>query len=62
MFIRAIFIFLLLWSFQSAFADISFVRQPSISYDGGRTSDAYSNLPLGSIYSIGVDMEDPYNL
>jgi photosystem II stability/assembly factor-like uncharacterized protein len=34
----------------------------SISYDGGKTSDAYSNIPLGSIYSIGVDMEDPYNV
>jgi photosystem II stability/assembly factor-like uncharacterized protein len=34
----------------------------AISYDGGKTSDAYSNLPIGSIYSIGVDMEDPYNI
>jgi len=34
----------------------------AISYDGGKTSDAYSNLPLGSIYAIGVDMEDPYNV
>jgi photosystem II stability/assembly factor-like uncharacterized protein len=34
----------------------------AISYDGGKTSDAYSNIPLGSIYAIGVDMEDPYNV
>ncbi len=34
----------------------------AISYDGGKTSDAYSNIPMGSIYSIGVDMEDPYNI
>lgn len=33
-----------------------------VSYDGGKTSDAYNNLPLGSIYAIGVDMEDPYNI
>jgi hypothetical protein len=34
----------------------------AVSYDGGRTSDAYSNIPIGSIYAIGVDMQDPYNL
>jgi photosystem II stability/assembly factor-like uncharacterized protein len=34
----------------------------AISYDGGKTSDAYSNMPLGSVYAIGVDMEDPYNV
>lgn len=34
----------------------------AISYDGGRTSDAYSNMPLGSVYALGVDMEDPYNV
>jgi photosystem II stability/assembly factor-like uncharacterized protein len=34
----------------------------AISYDGGKTSDAYSNIPLGSVYAIGVDMEDPYNV
>jgi hypothetical protein len=34
----------------------------AISYDGGKTSDAYANLPLGSVYMIGVDMEDPYNV
>ena len=31
----------------------------AISYDGGRTGDAYNNLPLGSIYAIGVDNEEP---
>jgi photosystem II stability/assembly factor-like uncharacterized protein len=34
----------------------------AISYDGGRTSDHYANIPVGEIYSIGYDMEDPYNL
>jgi photosystem II stability/assembly factor-like uncharacterized protein len=34
----------------------------AISYDGGRTSDAFPNIPIGSVYSIGVDMEDPYNV
>ncbi len=34
----------------------------AISYDGGKTSDAYSNMPLGSVYAIGVNMEDPYNV
>jgi photosystem II stability/assembly factor-like uncharacterized protein len=33
-----------------------------VSYDGGRTGDHYANIPVGEIYSIGVDMEDPYNL
>ena len=34
----------------------------AITYDGGRTSDHYANIPVGEIYSIGFDMEDPYNL
>ena len=34
----------------------------AISYDGGRSSEAYSNLPLGSVYALSVDMEDPYNV
>jgi photosystem II stability/assembly factor-like uncharacterized protein len=33
-----------------------------ISYDGGKTCDHFNNLPLGEIYAIGVDMEDPYNI
>ena len=33
-----------------------------ISYDGGRTGDHYANIPVGEIYAIGVDMEDPYNI
>src|SRR5215471_2319388 len=33
-----------------------------ISYDGGRTCDHLSNLPLGEIYALTVDMEDPYNI
>ncbi len=31
----------------------------AISYDGGRTSDHFANLPVGEIYSIGFDMDDP---
>jgi photosystem II stability/assembly factor-like uncharacterized protein len=34
----------------------------AISYDGGKTSDSLSNMPLGSVYSLGVDMEEPYNI
>jgi len=34
----------------------------AMSYDGGATSDAYSNIPVGEIYTIAADMEDPYNL
>ena len=33
-----------------------------VSYDGGLTGDHFANIPVGEIYSIGVDMEDPYNL
>lgn len=33
-----------------------------ISYDGGKTSDYYHNLPLGEVYAVAVDMEDPYRI
>lgn len=33
-----------------------------LSYDGGKTSDFYDNLPLGEFYAIDVDMEDPYHI
>ena len=33
-----------------------------VSYDGGKTCDHHYNLPLGEIYAIGVDIEDPYNI
>lgn len=33
-----------------------------VSYDGGKTSDYYDNLPLGEFYSVEVDMEEPYNI
>ncbi len=33
-----------------------------VSYDGGKTCDHHYNLPLGEIYAIGIDMEDPYNI
>ncbi len=34
----------------------------AISYDGGRTSDAYSNIPVGEVYAVSVDNDDPYNI
>lgn len=34
----------------------------AISYDGGRTSDAYANIPVGENYKVFVDMEEPYNI
>jgi photosystem II stability/assembly factor-like uncharacterized protein len=32
------------------------------SYDGGRTSDHYANLPIGEAYTVAVDNDDPYNV
>ena len=34
----------------------------SISYDRGKTTDHYVNLPVGELYSVDADMEDPYNV
>jgi photosystem II stability/assembly factor-like uncharacterized protein len=34
----------------------------SISYDGGKTADSYTNIPGGEVYSIDADMESPYNV
>jgi photosystem II stability/assembly factor-like uncharacterized protein len=33
-----------------------------VSYDGGRTSDHYANLPLGEVYAISADNDDPYHI
>ena len=33
-----------------------------VSYDSGRTCDHLANLPLGEVYALTVDMEDPYNI
>ena len=33
-----------------------------VSYDGGKTCHHYYNIPLGELYAVGVDMEDPYNI
>jgi photosystem II stability/assembly factor-like uncharacterized protein len=33
-----------------------------ISYDGGQTCDQLNNLPLGEVYALTVDMENPYNI
>jgi photosystem II stability/assembly factor-like uncharacterized protein len=34
----------------------------AVSYDGGRTSDAYSNIPVGENYKVFADLEEPYNV
>ncbi|HTX39718.1 MAG TPA: hypothetical protein VME43_32095 [Bryobacteraceae bacterium] len=34
----------------------------TVSYDGGRTTDHFSNLELGEVYAIGADMQQPYNI
>ena len=34
----------------------------NVSYDGGRTADYHLNIPIGEVYAIGVDMDDPYNV
>ena len=34
----------------------------AVSYDGGKTCDHLANLPLGEVYALTVDMEDPYNI
>jgi photosystem II stability/assembly factor-like uncharacterized protein len=33
-----------------------------LSYDGGRTCEHKFNLPLGEVYSLGIDMDVPYNV
>ena len=32
------------------------------SYDGGKTCDHLANLPLGEVYALTTDMEQPYNI
>lgn len=34
----------------------------NVSYDGGRTGDYFLNIPVGEVYAVGVDMDDPYNV
>jgi photosystem II stability/assembly factor-like uncharacterized protein len=34
----------------------------AISYDFGKTWDAFDSLPLAQYYAIGVDMDEPYNI
>jgi photosystem II stability/assembly factor-like uncharacterized protein len=34
----------------------------NFSYDGGRTADYHLNMPIGEVYAVGVDMDDPYNV
>ncbi len=33
-----------------------------VSYDGGLTCHHFYNIPLGELYAVGVDMDDPYNI
>ncbi len=34
----------------------------NVSYDGGATADYHLNIPIGEVYAIGIDMDDPYNV
>ncbi len=34
----------------------------NVSYDGGRTADYHLNIPIGEVYAVGIDMDDPYNV
>src|SRR6185503_5902910 len=34
----------------------------NVSVDGGRTGDYFPNMGVGEAYTIGVDMDDPYNI
>jgi photosystem II stability/assembly factor-like uncharacterized protein len=34
----------------------------NVSYDGGRTATYFTNLRIGEVYAVGVDMDDPYNI
>jgi len=34
----------------------------AMSYDGGLTSDAYDNIPVGEVYTVAADNADPYNV
>jgi photosystem II stability/assembly factor-like uncharacterized protein len=33
-----------------------------VSYDDGKSCHHYYNIPLGELYAVGVDMDDPYNI
>ncbi|MGC8745662.1 MAG: VPS10 domain-containing protein [Candidatus Saccharicenans sp.] len=63
--------------FQKAFGDVrTFWIDPQNSnrmllgsdggvyetYDGGKTCHHFYNIPLGEIYALDVDMEEPYNI
>jgi len=34
----------------------------NVSVDGGRTGDYFPNMGIGEAYTIGIDMDDPYNI
>ncbi len=33
-----------------------------LTWDGGKTADSLHNLPLGEVYAVAVDLEQPYNV
>ncbi len=33
-----------------------------VTWDGGKTTDHLNNLPLGEVYNVETDMEDPYHI
>lgn len=33
-----------------------------VSWDGGKTTDHLNNLPLGEVYNVETDMDDPYHI
>ena len=34
----------------------------AVSYDGGRTSESAANIPVGEVYALSVDNDQPYNI
>ncbi len=34
----------------------------AVSYDFGKTWDAFDHLPLAQFYAVGVDLDEPYNI
>jgi photosystem II stability/assembly factor-like uncharacterized protein len=34
----------------------------AVTYDWGKTWDAFENIPVAQFYAIGVDMDEPYNI
>tara|TARA_B100000809_G_scaffold114133_1_gene112575 strand:- start:325 stop:3012 length:2688 start_codon:yes stop_codon:yes gene_type:complete len=34
----------------------------NVSYDGGQSTNYHLNIPIGEVYAVGIDMDDPYNV